>query len=239
MTVAGLLLVSVAATCGGGPTDPDGEGQGPPTLRSVSPDSGAVGVTENVVDVALTGTNFDESATVNVSGPGIEVTNLSLISSTVLTADFVISRDAPTGERDVTVSTDAGTSESVPFRVTVGGGDPDLLIEIEDDGFATLRLEVEVGDTVTWQNVSNVDHTVSPYGHMEWEGVLLGPNEFFRHEFDRTGEFGFICNIHLIEGTITVVEPEMTVTEDGARRRSTGAREGRPGAVREGENGRN
>lgn len=210
--VAGLVFASTVA-CGGGPTDPGGEGQGPPTLRSIDPDSGAVGLAENVVEVALTGTNFDEEGTsVEVSGPGVEVRNVSVVSSTVLTADFAISGDAPTGERDVTVSTEAGASDSRTFRVVAGGGDPDLFIEIENGGFTTLRLQVEVGDTVTWQNVSDFDHTVSPYGHMEWEGVLLGPNEVFRHEFDRPGEFGFICNIHLIEGTITVVEPEAAET---------------------------
>jgi hypothetical protein len=94
-----------------------------PTLSSVSPDSGAQSTT---VNVTLTGTLLDVAymggdALITVSGSGVTVTNEVVVGSTSITADFVISGAAATTARNVTVTTDDGTSGSQTFTVTAGG----------------------------------------------------------------------------------------------------------------------
>src|SRR5256712_5876549 len=72
-----------------------------PTLSSVSPNSGTQGQT---VAVTLTGTNFGPGATISVSGTGITVSNVTVVSSTQITAMFAIAASAPTGPQNITVT---------------------------------------------------------------------------------------------------------------------------------------
>ena len=59
----------------------------PPTLTSISPNSGVQG---QGVAVTLTGTNFVAGATIGVSGAGITVSNTTVVSATQITATFAI-----------------------------------------------------------------------------------------------------------------------------------------------------
>ena len=89
----------------------------PPTLTSITPASGSLGST---VDVALTGSNFFSSITINV-GAGITVSNLSVSQDgTTATARFNISITAVVGTRNITITTTGGTSGPVSFTVTPG-----------------------------------------------------------------------------------------------------------------------
>jgi len=72
-----------------------------PTLSSVSPNSGTQGQT---VAVTLTGTNFGPGATISVSGTGITASNVTVVSSTQITAMFAIAASAPTGPQNITVT---------------------------------------------------------------------------------------------------------------------------------------
>lgn len=208
--VAGLALFSTIAACGAddGPTDPGG-GENAPTLTSITPSSGAVGPRARTVDVSLTGTGFDRGGLeVSVSGSGVVVANVSVVSATSLTADFIIAGESTTGDRSVTVSTDDGTSGSVAFRVRRDrGGAEAHVIEIYDNYPAPTFLEIEVGGTVRWRNVGHNDHTVMTYGTPgEWETALLEPNASFHHTFYEAGEYGYICSLHQAIGFVTVVE---------------------------------
>jgi hypothetical protein len=95
-----------------------------PVLNSVTPASGDAGTT---VPVALSGEFFVAGSTVQVSGGGVTVSNVVVVSSTQLTADFVIVSDAAGGARNVTVATSAGTSGAQSFSV-VSSGPPPLSI---------------------------------------------------------------------------------------------------------------
>jgi Bacterial Ig domain len=87
-----------------------------PTLSSISPTQGTRGTT---VPVTLTGTNLT-GGTVNVSGGGINVTNVVVNSAgTQITANFVISSGAATGSRNVTVTAAGQTSNNVSFQVNL------------------------------------------------------------------------------------------------------------------------
>jgi sugar lactone lactonase YvrE len=102
----------------------------PPTLTSISPSGGALGAS---VPVTLSGSGFFGSGgatggsgacslngtTVFVSGGGVTVSNVSSTNDTSLSATFNIAANATAGDRDVTVTTDSGTSGSVKFTIQV------------------------------------------------------------------------------------------------------------------------
>ncbi len=85
-----------------------------PTLTSISPPSGAQGTN---VPVALTGTNFAANSTVNVSGSGVTVSNVQVVSATQITAAFQIAANAPLGGYTVSVTSGGVNSNGVTFTV--------------------------------------------------------------------------------------------------------------------------
>jgi hypothetical protein len=89
----------------------------PPTLTSVSPNSGVRGTT---VTQTLTGTNFVEGAglTVSVGSLTVPSANVTVNSSTSLTVFFGLDVAASPGPRAVTVTTAGGTSGAQTFTVT-------------------------------------------------------------------------------------------------------------------------
>jgi sugar lactone lactonase YvrE len=102
----------------------------PPTVTAISPASGPLGAP---VQVTLTGTGFFGSGgasaasaacslngtTIFVSGGGVTVSNVSAANDTALSATFNIAANATPGTRDVTVTTDSGTSGAVKFTISV------------------------------------------------------------------------------------------------------------------------
>ncbi len=103
-----LLLVVFVAGCG------REQGTLPPTLTSISPNTGVQGQT---VSVMLTGTNFATGATVNVSGTLVTVSNTTVVSSTEITAMFALAANATPGDRNVTVTSSGTTTTTVTFTI--------------------------------------------------------------------------------------------------------------------------
>ena len=85
-----------------------------PTLTSINPNSGVQGTN---VPVTLTGTNFAAGSSVNVSGSGVTVSNVTVVSATQITATLGIASNATLGSRSVTVTSTGGTSNGVTFTV--------------------------------------------------------------------------------------------------------------------------
>lgn len=86
-----------------------------PTLAAILPGAGVQGTTANM---SFSGTNFLAGATtVNVSGTGITVQNVSVSSPTTMTADFVIASGATLADRTITVTTAGGTSGAQTFSL--------------------------------------------------------------------------------------------------------------------------
>ena len=56
-----------------------------------------IGVQDVAQTITLTGTNFTSPATVGVSGNGVTVSNVVVVSSTIITATFRLSRAASNG----------------------------------------------------------------------------------------------------------------------------------------------
>jgi hypothetical protein len=86
----------------------------PPTLNSISSNSGAQGQS---VPVTLTGSNFVTGATIGLSGTGITVTDVIVQDLTQIEATFVIAGDAIDAPQNITVTTSAGTSGTQMFTV--------------------------------------------------------------------------------------------------------------------------
>ncbi len=85
-----------------------------PALSLLTPNSARRGAT---VTVTLTGTNFTSPTTVAVQGTAISVSNVVVVKSTTITATFRISSNAALRSRDISVTTPAGVSNSLPFTV--------------------------------------------------------------------------------------------------------------------------
>ena len=85
-----------------------------PTLSSITPSIGKRGTS---VSVTLTGANFASPVTVAVQGGSVAVGNVVVVNATTITASFRINARAERSSRSVTVSTHAGSSNSLAFTV--------------------------------------------------------------------------------------------------------------------------
>ena len=86
-----------------------------PTLQTVSP---AVGRAGTELQVSLAGSNFISGATtLTFSGTGLTASAVNVTSATALTASVTINAGAARGARQLTVTTDGGTSEALSFMV--------------------------------------------------------------------------------------------------------------------------
>jgi len=89
---------------------------GPPTLTSISPNTGARGL---AVPVTLTGTNLNGVTSITLTSPtGVTLSNLVVVSGTQVTATFTMANNAPISNRTVRVITAGGSSNTVNFSVT-------------------------------------------------------------------------------------------------------------------------
>lgn len=85
-----------------------------PTLESLTP---AVANRGTAVQVMVRGDWLSPQSVISVGGTGVTVGPLLFVSSRLVVADFSIGADAATGTREVTVSTEGGTSSPQTFTV--------------------------------------------------------------------------------------------------------------------------
>ncbi|HVO61600.1 MAG TPA: Ig-like domain-containing protein [Terriglobales bacterium] len=91
----------------------------PPTLSTISPNSGARGTR---VAVTLTGTNFTSATSVAISpNTGITISGVTVSGTNQVTATFTITSAATAGAKSVTVATSGGSSNPLTFTVTNPG----------------------------------------------------------------------------------------------------------------------
>lgn len=91
--------------------------------------------------------------------------------------------------------------------------------------FEPAHIEISVGTTVEWVNVSDMAHTATcdpeqnpfkktrpelielPHDAEPWGSEMMRPGDTFKHTFTTPGDYKYICNPHVLsgmEGTITV-----------------------------------
>ena len=113
-----------------------------PTLTSVSPNSGTQGT---AVNITLTGANFASGASIAVSGSGVTAGNVSVVSATQITATLTIAAGAPVGGYSLSVSTAAGTSNTVSFTVNASGGSGPTIASLSpNSGTAGTSVQVTI-----------------------------------------------------------------------------------------------
>ncbi|MFC4986762.1 cupredoxin domain-containing protein [Saliphagus infecundisoli] len=95
--------------------------------------------------------------------------------------------------------------------------------------FEPQTVTIEPGETVTWTNESNIEHTVTAYedeipdeaayfasGGFESERAarsrvkegLIAPGENYDHTFDHPGTYGYFCIPHEVSGMVGTVRVE-------------------------------
>lgn len=76
-------------------------------------------------------------------------------------------------------------------------------VEIGAMIFSPATLEIEVGDTVTWENTVSAAHTVTA-NDGSFDSSLLQKDETFSKTFSTPGSFAYHCELHPMAGTIIV-----------------------------------
>lgn len=93
-----------------------------------------------------------------------------------------------------------GTEEPAPNEVDIVG-----------QSYSPSNLEVEAGTTVTWENKSDLVHTVTSGSDRTADGMFdsgnLSEGDTFSYTFNEVGVFDYFCMPHQnMTATITVVE---------------------------------
>jgi plastocyanin len=75
---------------------------------------------------------------------------------------------------------------------------------VADFSFSPETTTVDVGESVTWTNQGQVEHTVKGPGFFSTKA--LGNGQKFSHRFSRAGRFDYICTLHpsQMRGTVVV-----------------------------------
>lgn len=91
----------------------------------------------------------------------------------------------------------------------------DEAVSIAGLAFNPNSVTVNVGDTVTWTNDDDVDHTVTS-DSAAWNVAGLGPTGQFTFEFITAGTYTYHCDIHPeMTGTVVVEEAVASPTTAG------------------------
>ena len=107
---------------------------------------------------------------------------------------------------------------------------PDQSITMTDDfGFDPKTATIESGETVTWTNTSDVDHTVTAYGDKIPDGAtyfasggfeseraarnrvtegLIAPSDEYDHTFEAPGRYDYYCIPHESSGMVGTLQVE-------------------------------
>jgi plastocyanin len=73
----------------------------------------------------------------------------------------------------------------------------------EHNQFSPNELHVQVGQTVTWRNDSQVEHTVTGPG---FDSGPIAPGRSFSHTFDAVATVQYYCKPHQAMGMVGRVE---------------------------------
>jgi plastocyanin len=71
----------------------------------------------------------------------------------------------------------------------------DHKVAVKDVKFTPKELKVKKGDTVTWTNSDERDHTVTADDD-SFKSGNIGDGDTFRQKFDKPGKFKYHCEYH-------------------------------------------
>jgi plastocyanin len=76
------------------------------------------------------------------------------------------------------------------------GSSSSSAVDIQTFSFKPATAEVGVGDTVTWHNRDDTNHTVTADGAGGFESAPMSKGGMFEHTFGAAGRFAYFCSIH-------------------------------------------
>jgi plastocyanin len=80
-------------------------------------------------------------------------------------------------------------------------------VTVKDFAFKPKEISIKVGDTVTWTNEDEFDHSIQ-IDSIKFAGPKFGPpagQKTFAHRFDEAGTYPYICGVHnSMTGTVVV-----------------------------------
>ena len=81
-------------------------------------------------------------------------------------------------------------------------------VTIKDRKYAPATLTIKAGETVTWVNKDDHDHTVEEDRDKDgFDSGNLSGGDSFKHTFDKAGKYKYACSYHpRMKGTIIVVD---------------------------------
>lgn len=101
-------------------------------------------------------------------------------------------------------SAGAGRAPARSRAPTRGGVARSVRTEIRQNAYASPRLVIPAGSTVTWTNRDPMVHTVTS-DDRSWDSGLIEPGGTYRRRFDRPGTYAFHCMPHpFMKGVVVV-----------------------------------
>jgi plastocyanin len=81
----------------------------------------------------------------------------------------------------------------------------EVAVKIDNFTFGPQKLTVKAGDTVTWENVDDIPHTVVATNRA-FKSKALDTNDKFSFTFTTPGTFEYFCSLHPHMKASVVVE---------------------------------
>jgi LPXTG-motif cell wall-anchored protein len=99
---------------------------------------------------------------------------------------------------------DAASERSAPERPVLARAAAPGAVTIADFSFRPATVTVDVGDSVTWSNQDDVEHTATGSSG-SFDTGLIEPGASASATFDEAGSFSYICTPHpFMKGTVVV-----------------------------------
>ena len=82
------------------------------------------------------------------------------------------------------------------------------VVKISDFAFTPVNIKIKKGDTVTWTNEDNVEHTITESDDRDGpKSDELQKGDTYTFTFNDVGTFKYKCSLHpAMTGTVTVEE---------------------------------
>lgn len=105
---------------------------------------------------------------------------------------------------------DEATGPDVNDENDIDEPNPPAVVEIVGQSFSPSNLQIDAGTTVTWENDSDLVHTVTSGSDRQHDDKFnsgdLAPGDTYSYTFNETGSYDYFCIPHPgMEGNITVV----------------------------------
>lgn len=127
-----------------------------------------------------------------------------ILMTTLIVAGCTQYEDQPAPESEMTTpeDTDESITEEEEVESTVDAaedtGDTTSMenkVLIKDFEFKPEKLQISVGDTVTWVNMDSAPHTATSNDE-GFDSGSLSEDESFSFTFEEAGNYDYICTFH-------------------------------------------